>query len=103
MSYLPEEVIKLHDLYVTQKLPLEEIEIALGKSRKSLIAKLARDGVYIPQPKVVPKKKKNEPSKKELIAKLAEITGASLEGIDPASKTALTELITWAEGLVQND
>lgn len=45
-NYTPEMTAKMVDMYVEQKLSPEAIAEAIGKSVKSIVAKLSREGVY---------------------------------------------------------
>ena len=65
-----------------------------GKSKNSLRAKLVKEGVYVVPEKKAASKKKEGPSKKDLIATLSKLTGSSHKGIDGATKDAISEVIS---------
>jgi hypothetical protein len=74
---------------------VDQLSKELGKSAKSIIGKLSREGVYEKQVYV---SKTGEPpvTKLELVAKLADANGLDLhklEGLDKAPKNALKYLV----------
>lgn len=72
---------------------VDDLAEAMGRARKSVIAKLVREGVYVAAVKV-PAVKDEGPTKKELLATLRELAPEiSSEGIGNATKDALTALI----------
>jgi len=71
---------------------LADIAQAVGKSVKSVRAKLVREGVYVAEIKA-PKQAKDEgPSKKELLATL-EAKGFDVTGLEGATKVAIERVI----------
>lgn len=64
-----------------------------GKTKNSVRAKLVKEGVYVVPEKKVSSKKKEGPSKKDLIATLSKLTGSQHKGIDGATKDAISEII----------
>ena len=73
---------------------------SLGKSVRSIVAKLSREGVY--QKKTYTTKNGEAPVKKDALAdKLAEIAGlteAEADSLTKANKTALAKIIAKLEG-----
>lgn len=73
---------------------LETFAANLGdKNARSVRSKLVREGVFVkdaPKPKA---KREEGPSKKELARTLRDLTGRDLDGIDGATKGAISELI----------
>ena len=70
---------------------VEELASTLGKSVRSVIAKLSREGVYVAQPKVT---KTGEPviRKQELVAVLESHFGVLMPTLVKASKADLQKL-----------
>lgn len=96
--YTEDEVDYLLDVYKkasNKQQVLTELSSQLGKSRRSIIGKLSRLGVY--EKKVYLTKRGDVPvTKQELVHKLAiawEIDLDSLEGLDKAPKAALQLLV----------
>lgn len=86
------EVVKAY----TEGQTIEAIATAIGKSARSVIAKLAREGVYKAKDKA--KVGSERVTKAMLVAKIAAAVGASeeaLESLEKASKEAL-ELVAKA-------
>ena len=74
---------------------MQEIATALGRSVKSVRAKLVREGAYVVEEKPVKVIVDTGPSKAELLETLAEL-GFVTEGIEGATKAALTRVIDLA-------
>lgn len=91
-NYTKEQTQQLVNLYQERgNEALEDIAKELGRTLKSVRAKLVREGVYVAPDKV--KKLADGPSKKELVRELSILTGKNLVGIDAATKESLSELI----------
>ncbi len=96
--YTKEETEKLIKDYLDAEDKKEVVTLLaeeLGKSTKSIIGKLSREGVYVKQTYV---SKTGDPpvTKLELVAKLAEANHLELkrlEGLDKAPKNALKYLV----------
>ena len=92
--YTPEEVKILKEVYSNARDKQEAIsELAqrLSKSKKSIIGKLSREGIY--QKQVYRSKTGEAPvTKKELVARIAEATGASIEDIQGLEKSPKLDL-----------
>lgn len=73
--------------------PVEEIAEAIGKSKRSVISKLVREGVYIAQEKPTGSKRDNGPTKKELFADLQAALPDVPEGAFAMSKEAMVYFI----------
>lgn len=71
---------------------VEDLASTLGKSVRSIIAKLSREGVYVAQPKVT---KTGEPvvRKQELVAMLQDHFGVQMPTLVKASKADLQKLV----------
>ena len=97
VNYTPEQTVELVTAY--QAAPTAETVSAfaekLGKTTRSIVAKLSREGVY--KKKEYVGKTGEKPVKKDALAdKLAELAGlteAEATSLEKASKTALQKLI----------
>jgi len=74
---------------------LDKIAEAVGRTSRSVRAKLVKEGAYVVVEKTAVATKDDGPTKKDLIGDLVALTGLSLEGIDGANKPALTELVEF--------
>lgn len=91
-NYTTEQTKQLVALYAERgNEGLEDIAREMGKTLKSVRAKLVREGAYVAPDKV--KKLADGPSKKELVRELSQLVGKPLAGIDAATKESLSELI----------
>ena len=72
--------------------PVEEIAEAIGKSKRSVISKLVREGIYIAAEKPLPLRD-NGPTKKELFATLQAALPDVPEGAFAMSKEAMVYFI----------
>jgi hypothetical protein len=93
-NYTEEMVADMHELY-TATPTRETVELLaekLGKSVRSVIAKLSREGIYVSQPRVT---KSGEPvvRKSELVAQIEDHFGIEVPTLVKASKADLQELI----------
>jgi len=95
--YTPEEVEVMVARWSSDptKETINELAELLKRSPKSIIGKLSKEGVYKKQEYI---SKTGEPpvTKKELVAKIAELTKAELvklEGLEKAPKSTLKYLI----------
>lgn len=76
---------------------VDELATAFGKSRRSVIAKLTREGVYVAPVKAPVATKDEGPTKKELVAVLLTIAPAfPVDGLMNATKGAIAEVIELA-------
>jgi ribosomal protein S11 len=79
---------------------LETIATEIGKTKRSVISKLVREGVYIadaPAPKAA---KVEGPTKKELLRDL-EAAGFNVEGLEPATKDAIARVLAFSVALTR--
>lgn len=79
---------------------LEAIATAAGKTKRSVISKLVREGVYVASEKPAPKAKDEGPTKKELLRDL-EAAGFNVEGLEPATKDAIARVLALASQPVE--
>lgn len=96
VNYTKEQEALITDLYVNQKMSVEDIAKQLDKPVKSVRGKLVSMKIYVKASAPVAKAKKNEgPSKKELTKVLESLgfsaTGA--KGLENATKGAIAEVI----------
>ena len=76
---------------------ISELAAQVGRSERSVVAKLSREGAYVSKAKTVAGKAGE--TKEQLIAKLAEKVGVEaeqLESLEKATKSALKALIAYA-------
>ena len=74
-------------------LTVERLEKELGRNKRSIIAKLVREGVYKAQPRVT---KRGAPivRKSELVAQIQENLGVEVPTLEKASKADLERLVS---------
>ena len=93
-NYSDEMVAEMHDLYSANptRETVELIAETFGKSVRSVIAKLSREGIYISQPRVT---KTGEPvvRKAELVAQIEAQFEIEIPTLVKASKADLQTLI----------
>lgn len=75
---------------------LEQIAETIGRSKRSVISKLVREGVYAATVKAAATPKDTGPTKKELLRELESLS-FSPEGFDNASKSAIQRLIAFVQ------
>ena len=93
VNYTPEQVTKMVTEYQSGT-TVESIAEALGKSVRSVVAKLSREGVYVAKTYV---SKSGEPvAKKDMVADsiglILRLTEAETESLTKANKTALSKI-----------
>ena len=93
-NYTDDMVAEMHELYTANptRETVDMIAENFGKSVRSVIAKLSREGIYVSQPRVT---KTGEPvvRKAELVAQIEEHFGVELPTLVKASKTDLQNLL----------
>jgi hypothetical protein len=93
-NYTDEMVVKMTEAYVANpsRETVEVLANEFGKSVRSIIAKLSREGVYVAQPKVT---KTGEPvvRKAELVAQLEAHFEIAMPTLVKASKADLQKLV----------
>lgn len=95
VNYTPEMTAKAIDLY-QEGVSVEQIASAIKKSVRSVRSKLVREGIYVAAPKAKARKK-DEPTKKELLNHLETIAPFGVTGFMGATKEAINELISHFE------
>ncbi len=97
-NYTPEMVARLHEVYTpdadekTRDAQIGQLAEEFGKNRKSVIAKLVRESLYVK--KEYKTKKGSKPENKEtIVASMAELLGVdadtTLSGLEKATKNCL--------------
>lgn len=93
VNYTPEQVTKMVTEYQSGT-TVESIAEALGKSVRSVVAKLSREGVY--QAKTYVSKSGEPVAKKDMVAdaigNVLGLTEAETESLTKANKTALSKI-----------
>ena len=96
-NYTEEMVVAITSAYQGGT-PVEEIADAIGKSKRSVISKLVREGVYVAAEKPVTNKVRG-PSKKEMLNQLEKLDPQMpVNGLTGATKEAIEYLIAKAGG-----
>jgi dUTPase len=92
-NYTEEMVTQLHALYAEQgNAGMDAIAETMGKTVRSVRAKLVRDGVYVAPEKGTTAVKKDGPSKKEMLAGIRALDVIDVDGFDGATKPAIAVL-----------
>lgn len=81
---------------------LETLTQETGRQKRSLISKLSRLGVYVSDPKGLKSSKDDAHSKKEQFAVLEQL-GYDTEGLEGATKNALSNLIDYVQATNQGN
>jgi hypothetical protein len=95
VNYTPEMTAEMVEAYQASptKATVEALATKFGKSTKSIVAKLAREKVYV---KAIPEAGTKRVPKNALIEKLAEQMGVpseQLEGLDKAPAAVLKQIL----------
>ena len=91
-NYTEEMVAAITSAYQAET-PVEEIADMIGKSKRSVISKLVREGVYIAAVKPTAAARDNGPTKKELLIQLEAVAPFPVDGFVGATKDAIKSLI----------
>lgn len=97
VNYTPEQTARIVAGFAAGT-PVEDLATLVGKSVRSVIAKLAMEKVYTPKMKEAVASRKV--TKTEMVAKLAEILrvdAAKLESLEKATHPALKEVLDFVE------
>lgn len=93
VNYTPEQTLKVVADY-TSGVAVEQIAESMGKTVRSIVAKLSREGVY--QKKVYKTKQGDTPIKKDAhadyIGQALGLTEAEADSLTKANKTALAKI-----------
>jgi len=91
-NYTEEQVTQLHDMYAEMGSEgLDTIAEAIGKTVRSVRAKLVRDGLYV-APTKASSLKANGPSKKDILREF-DTVGFDPTGLEGATKEALVRVL----------
>lgn len=94
LNYSTEEEEKLKKLYIDYGTAnIQKIADELGKPVPSVRQKLVKMDIYKPLPKKTSTRK--EPTKKELMNEIEDITGFDATGFKGATKKVLNDLIVY--------
>jgi len=96
VNYTPEQTAEIIGLYTTGN-PVEMIAAQMGKSVRSIVAKLSREGVYVPKAAA---KGQGRVTKADLINRLANkfgIEATEIASLEKAGMGALELLARKAE------
>ena len=101
VTYTPEQTAEMVAAYVADstKATVEALALKLGKSTRSVIAKLSREKVYV-KPEYTTKTGSPVVKKNELVDKLAEklgLTEPEATSFEHVNKTALVKLLAKLE------
>ena len=93
LNYTEKMVAEMHEVYTANptRESVETLAKTFGKSTRSIIAKLSREGIYVPMER---KTKTGEPivRKAELVAQIEEHYGIELPSLVKATKADLIKL-----------
>ena len=97
VNYTPDQVNTMVEMY-TNGTSVVDIAAEVGKSNRSVIAKLSREGVYVAQPRAVAT---GAVRKAQIVAGIAAHLGSPVESLEKASKDDLvilaTAIASWAK------
>jgi hypothetical protein len=97
VNYTPDQVETMVEMY-TNGDAVVDIAEAVGKTNRSVIAKLSREGVYVAKPRAVAT---GAIRKAQIVAGIAAHLGSPVESLEKASKDDLVILATaiqsWAK------
>lgn len=98
VNYTAEQVAEMVEAYTATptKETVKVLAEKFGKTERSVIAKLAKEKVYQSEAKEAGKRAM---LKSEMVAKLAELTGASEEQLDSLEKATGTALMVLVKAL----
>jgi len=91
-NYTPEQVQELVTKYQAG-VQVEQIAMELGKSVRSIVAKLSREGVYQPKSKASNAARVTKASMVEQIAQLCGKTSEVMESLEKANQDVLAILV----------
>lgn len=91
-NYTPEQVQELVTKYQAG-VQVEQIAMELGKSVRSIVAKLSREGVYQPKTKASSAARVTKASMVEQIAQLCGKTSEVMESLEKANQDVLAILV----------
>ena len=98
LSYTPEQTLHVVEAYTASPTAatVEALATELGKTAKSVIAKLSREGVYVAKVKEAGKR---EMLKSEMVAEIATLVGKTDEQLESLEKATGPALMAVLEAL----
>lgn len=94
LNYTPEMTAEIIAAYIGGE-AVEQIAVRIGKSTRSIVAKLSREGCY--KPKTYTSKMGEAAVKKDMVAdqlgRIVGLTETEIESLTKASKTALIKIL----------
>ena len=97
-NYTPEQTEQVVAAYVLEGKTVEDIAVTMGKSVRSIIAKLSREKVYTAKAKT---SASDRVTKGMLVAQIAAATGATEEVLDSLEKATKEALMVVAAALTK--
>lgn len=97
VNYTAEQTAAIVSAYVDEGQSSEQIAKTTGRTVRSIVAKLVREKVYVSKEKA---KAEKRASKADLVARIAELTGAAeekLDSLEKATREALEVLVDALE------
>lgn len=91
-NYTDEQTAKAVEMYLAKE-PIEAIALAMGKSVRSIVAKLSREKVYVAKTRVAGAKALTKAALVTQIEVLKELPAGTLKSLEKAEKSALEALI----------
>ena len=98
MNYTAEMTADLIERYQAGE-SVESLGRAFGKTPRSIISKLVREGAYVAPEKPAKVAKDEGPTKKELLNTLESLVDFPVEGLMGATKEAIAHVIALAEAV----
>jgi response regulator RpfG family c-di-GMP phosphodiesterase len=96
VNYTPEMTAEMVEMYVGQKMTVEAIAEKVGKSVRSVVAKLSREKVYVAKVRTSktgePVVRKNELA--DAIGAVLQLTESEISGLAGSPKTALQKIFS---------
>jgi hypothetical protein len=94
VNYTSDQAKELITLYDAGRgVSVDELAKKFDKSKRSIVAKLVNEKVYVAPVKPEAKAKDEGPTKKELLSDFTKLVGREVAGLEPATKAALSDLI----------
>jgi hypothetical protein len=104
VNYTEEMVSKMLEMYASQgNEGLDSIAEAINRPKRSVIAKLVREGVYVATPKGAKVARDEGPSKKELLNELEPLVSFDVNGLSGATKGAIAAVIALARAAGESE
>ena len=105
-NYTSEQVAYMVETYDAEptRETVDRLATELGKSARSVIAKLARETTYVKEEKPKAAAKQEGPTKGEMLTTLAKIAPTvDVDGLAGANKAAIQSVIDLVEALSETD